>query len=526
MTPQILESLPVDIKFLILSSLNDVRSLYSLCEASPGFASVYDSHQSFIERRVYAHDALAHYRREALWLAVYREKLYKYQPSSLEILQSLAEYKSYPEYPTQETLVYEMKLVPPNDLLRRDNIVLGRNGFQPKRKSYAELLIREKELDLVAKNHKFIFQIYQRFVNIELLKKHTASLSYLRPIPSNKLSRNFDAATEEEERRIVAALYRLLLLVNLFPHINNSVGELRQGWGFWENIHIRAVRDFLVDDIGSFVKSITGKDGMEWIDPSTKYGDTFCLLLLHEFPNCLSSGVDGLWSAAQIKKQIPRMYVSPQRNNVENQVQVAKMLNIPPWQWYPEHDSTYSLYFLDVSHWGWNCGYRKETPKPNRRLRRPTGDYYVRKRIGERWKFVVFSDDGHPKDPMVAGPFAIDLTASVWDDRRLQRWGYEFCDWLLDSYPGCCWDCASLSYGRDGGDDPELEYNEESEEEIPERFATRRYRSQEKERLAKGTKSAKGMRPKNYAKATDKHLLDGKHDELGDLMDRKLDLNL
>ncbi|KAK6520117.1 hypothetical protein TWF506_000403 [Arthrobotrys conoides] len=534
-----LESLPIDIKFSILTQLGDFRSLYSLCEASPVFASIYDTHQNLIDGEVCVRDAL-NYRREALWLAVYRNRLYTFKPSGLQVLQSVAEYKSYPRPPTCATLREELETATASSLLRRDNVdpdaFTAESDVQFKYRNYSRYPIGKKEIDSMARTHRTVLEIYQRFTKTEILNKYRASRSPHAREQEARIEKisgrhRYCLATGNEERRIVTAIYRLLFIVNLYFHLPGCFKRILQDWGLWANIHIRAVRDFLVDEVEKVAEEIPDDRNIEWINSlyegSSHYGDVVGLLLLHDLPDYQAICEDNspLWSPTQLKRQLPFLHVRTD----DDVLRISEKLNIPFWG--NNYYASYSLYFMDVSGWDKDGKKARDTCIPGLPLRVPRGKTFLRRGEGNGFcVYVVFGNDGHPTDSIMDQHFAIDLKASIWDSWRLNNWGYKSCDWQLSRYPGCCFDCADLSYGLDGecgprDSDPYFAGFDYEEDETPERFGIKR-ENYCKGKRSKGTKSAKGMRPKIPGKAMCKKRFDGGHDELGDLLDRKLDLDL
>ncbi|KAF3276331.1 hypothetical protein TWF970_006293 [Orbilia oligospora] len=503
MTTKTLESLPIDIKYSILTQLDDFRSLYSLCEASPVYASIYHRHQNLIDETICFQD-IQNYRREALWLAVYRDRLCKFQPSGLEVLQSVAEYISYPSPPTNSTLVEEIKHGAAWGLLRKENIdpvafATARTDVRLKWRNYSQYPVGKKEVDSLAKTHLFVLEVYQRFIKAELLKKCKISGSPSALEEGAKIEKisgreRFFLATVTEERRIVIAIYRLLLLVNLYFHYRRGFVNMRRDWGFWENIHIRTVRDFLVDEIEKVAKeNIKGED-------ASAYRAITGLPLLHEMPDYRNIREDGsqLWSPAQLKRYIPFTHVKTDPSIL----QISKERNIPFWShdshnyhlsfeqstsYWNCNDHNYDLYFLHLTIFDGEKVDAEHPSIPHLPLHFPTGKKFLRRRADSGFcVYVVFGNDGHPKSGILDDSFAIDFTASVWDTWRLVDWGYRYCDWELWRYPEYNWSYESLSHGLDGKckiivDREELEeydsgdwFSDGDEVEIPERFRIKR----------------------------------------------------
>ncbi|KAF3189843.1 hypothetical protein TWF788_009829 [Orbilia oligospora] len=455
MTSVPLQSLPFDIKFSILANLADIRSLNVLCEAFPEFVAVYDSYRSIIEGEVYVRDALAYYKREACWLAFYRERLYNHEVPRKELLQVVMEYKIYPEPPTAKNIQQELHLVGPlYNVLQQ---------FQPEFRSYSEFPVGKKEIDSIARNHRVIVAIYEQFISTEQLKRLPDLSAYSierRKIRKASGHRRYLLATMEEERRIMTALYRLFVAMNMVVH-DPWLGGIRDSWGFWGNIHVRAVRDFLVDEVRRIVER-------ELADTDHKSCEALTgLVLLHEFPDNLVNWVNGSRGIAQsdLKKQIQYL-----RELGNERTENAKAPNVPLWN--------QSLYFLDVDSWLDVQGYGRVVS--NLRLQASQARHYRRLRVSERQVFMVPSADVHHVEQFLHSP--IDLSASVWDDQRLKHWGYRFCAWMMGYLDD--------SYGCSRDPEPEPEPGSEGEdEELPERFSTRKYKGTRAR--TKGTKLAK-----------------------------------
>ncbi|KAK6504718.1 hypothetical protein TWF481_006657 [Arthrobotrys musiformis] len=232
-----LDSLPVDVKFIILTSLSTVRSLKSLCRACPSYQTVFTTYQSLIESPVYLDEALGKYARESTWLARYAPQSHNLKNTSAVPLKPAYEYVAYPdpvpalEGPQTITRNNWLYIIPETaeflafvrQLSSSRATKEDTTEFEPYN-GYPHLQTDEKQA--AVSYHKVICGVFQRFVKQEL--------EFLTPDPLEKQRiRNepdvYFLATPDEEERIIRGLYRSFVGLQM-SQIYQPASD-RAGWG-------------------------------------------------------------------------------------------------------------------------------------------------------------------------------------------------------------------------------------------------------------------------------------------------------
>ncbi|KAK6531960.1 hypothetical protein TWF694_003123 [Orbilia ellipsospora] len=249
-----LETVPDDIKYLFLASLEDVRSLKALCQVSALFAAVFSSRPSTIKAKVYFADALK-YKNEALWV------------TSIKSLSA----------PVDKTI-----MVTAIDMYIRTSgtaqapYTIDGNTYSHISKDLEETLYR---------NHEAVAELYEDFTK----------LVFETQLLPDGVVRTHVSPTESEERRIMKALYRTWMVLLICEKIQGPMiiaectGKLFHTWGFWENVAVwgvlqglyRGVFKTVVDKLGEMA---TAGVLSRFNSRSVPESDLTSLCLVYDFP--------------------------------------------------------------------------------------------------------------------------------------------------------------------------------------------------------------------------------------------------
>ncbi|KAF3225686.1 hypothetical protein TWF106_002202 [Orbilia oligospora] len=226
-----LESLPVDVKLLILLNIPDYLSLQALTSVSNGFATTYNHYESLVSTEPLYADA-AIYEKESFFLACYSELLNRPAGSSPIKWQKFRKIvSSYVD--AEKTFWYS------DYIYRTYRQEFLDRGEETKRR--------------LVENHKVILQHCDYFIKTErfprLFRDREATTD-----------RKFDrckgerSVTLEERSRIVRAFYRLWVLIVIYTSetdggfgdtpwytYDDSLHALLAHWGFWRVKHIQIV---------------------------------------------------------------------------------------------------------------------------------------------------------------------------------------------------------------------------------------------------------------------------------------------
>ncbi|KAK6360165.1 hypothetical protein TWF730_006316 [Orbilia blumenaviensis] len=224
-----LETLPIDIKLLILLNIPDYLSLLALTSVSHGFFTTYKHYESLVSTEPLYADALA-YENESCFLACYSDVLRR----SDGTLKWQKFQKIVSSYLDPERSSWG------RDILGRDYRQKFIDGGEETKKSLVD-------------NHRVILQHCEHFINTErfprLLRDSNAT-------GKSRYSRcNKEKSVSLEERaRIVRAFYRLWILVLVYTTQTDggyghrpwytqrdSLHMLLARWGFWEVKEIQIV---------------------------------------------------------------------------------------------------------------------------------------------------------------------------------------------------------------------------------------------------------------------------------------------
>ncbi|KAK6528467.1 hypothetical protein TWF281_009708 [Arthrobotrys megalospora] len=507
------ESLPGDICFLILSSLPTIRSLRSLCQASEVYDALFLSHKTSIESAVSLREALEHYSSEAVWLAQYHDRLRgSIGDPDEEVPLALLAYMSYPNPPPPIKLSnFEQQSgpdfstqAPVEQFSKAIESELRNIGQTPdsnvRPRNYSGPALRKESREKIARCHKTIIDIYERFVKQEVSRRRGSSTYKL---PGKRQARRMSSVrpalentylwvSPKEEERIIEALYRFFVGFSVIGSLTSnsyhpSVNYAIRAWGLWGAIGVRAVRDFLENKICRSQSR----------DPTKLQLDTHDhnFLLLYEFPENLSMWID---------PETPLQRLEARANTIRKQLETnpAFFYGEDGWR---RFDTMYISLDLFMTHprghdfkvesaeYCYRDGEKVRFLEPlqiarqTHKLRCPDKDPEV---------FLVPAEDNLGRRLARTGRF--DLHAALWDNETLKVWGYGYCKWRIH--------CPDSDYYYVFGDDyiDEAEYWDpnsdvwepglwvEGEEDVEEKFD--RYRDQTKWRGERGGKRGKGTR--------------------------------
>ncbi|EGX48075.1 hypothetical protein AOL_s00081g179 [Orbilia oligospora ATCC 24927] len=309
-----LESLPVDIKFIILTSLPTVRSLKSLCRASSNYETVFVKHQSLVESSVYLTEALTRYSREALWLTQYYQQLHTHEDKLALPLKAILEYITYPEsrsllenFKSPEYAGWPVYSSTPSQFTDFAK-VLSHDFNTPK--VCDNIKIRKEDEKAIIKYHRTIVGIFQRFVKYELTRIAPDPPGSLEKYKIRNESDGYFLVSETEEERIIEGIYRFFVGLEIsqnvpYEAVMSSISGL---WGSWSVMAVRAIREFLLARIE---KAGGHNEEMEiWDDDLGYYDDGVPedrlsipnLVLNFDFPDNIISWIDGKYDKNHLSR--------------------------------------------------------------------------------------------------------------------------------------------------------------------------------------------------------------------------------
>ncbi|KAK6528404.1 hypothetical protein TWF281_009645 [Arthrobotrys megalospora] len=460
-----LDLLPVDLKFLILSSLTTIRSLRSLRKASLKYQAVFVEYQSLVESSVYCNEALDLYSRESLWLARYHNRLHTIDivgSSKADIaLQTALEYIAYPQLPPPPTGFQFNSTMGPRERreleARFDSYA---SGFKTNQRCRSYKL-RKEDQERMAKHHKVIVGIFERFVKRELLIiAPEISTSDERGKVERAVESHCLVSTGEEER-IIEGIYRFFVGLNIAKYLPHSRGwnDSYQGaissipklWGFWGTVAVQATREFLLDLIemaganhpAQKIRYHNGSEYSYYEEPGISVPN---LILFSGFPDNILHWIDGVY-AEDPQAKVEELQKAPDSDALFTtpwDTNFALFLSFRPWQYsyWGEVDEAYLL----------RDGVSPRLQKPGTSGKRP------------------------------------EIRAGLWDNWRLEKYGYGYCSWSAFNDTGS--DRRFYRYfPYITSDNPEWDESYETESEgeeelVPEKFP--RYKHQGKWRSAKG----------------------------------------
>ncbi|KAK6529560.1 hypothetical protein TWF281_008731 [Arthrobotrys megalospora] len=486
------ESLPMDIKFLIFCSLPTVRSLKSLCQASASYNLAFLSHRSLIESTLFLQEALTLYPSEAIWLAHYHDRLRNSEIDNFteELSLALLEYASYPDPPPSIKISdfgwrFGGEIESPERLFRSAIInehlklydIPGSDG----RRNYTGPNLPSEHKRKIVGYHRAIVDIYERFVSREIQKRAPAAPKQ----PKNRKVINAGPETylwgsPEEEERIILALYRFFAGCDMVIFAPREVAwdfgnYILRIWGFWGTVGVRAVRDFLVQEIKQ-------NQGLTML---TKYLYTQDprFPLLYEFPENLPMWIDGRVEKEHLKKRA---------RSIRHEIRTKKpyFYNLIDCKWH-------KLYFTPFYHFnagyepdyesGWAQGFKRNGEevrvlKPNNSPSHKNPDVQMGKRPVDPNAGPVVIPFADGEDCLSAQKENVDIYAGLWDNKRLEGWGYDYCEWVLE-------DLGYSDYDSDCGQTPPewIEYliREEEDDTRLENLRHREWRKKEGKRGGK-----------------------------------------
>ncbi|KAK6527366.1 hypothetical protein TWF281_010546 [Arthrobotrys megalospora] len=192
-----LDSLPIDIKFIIINFLPDLYGFRALCHVCPSYHSVYKAREIILEPSLLYNDAISKYPRECLWLARHHNKLHNIDRA----VNAMLEYIIYPNK-APKTLQFISQLDTYgyyNDNSQEVAAEIKHIKTSETHKTPQNFLACGKDKREIARTHKAIVDIYKRLVGSKLPNpRRGAPLSEIPP-------------SADEERRIMEAIYRFFI---------------------------------------------------------------------------------------------------------------------------------------------------------------------------------------------------------------------------------------------------------------------------------------------------------------------------
>ncbi|KAK6504645.1 hypothetical protein TWF481_006584 [Arthrobotrys musiformis] len=436
-----LESLPIDIKFAILSFLPTARSLRSLCHAYESYLSVYQTYHTLIDSTVLYNDALEHYSRDSLWLARYHDALGNTKNDNCQERRSScvarAEYLAFPNALTVE----DAERISYSEELRKEVYSLIEGT-----KKYGSPIIfsQQKEgKNRIVQNHRVVLEISRRLVHSKLSKqqcwKGYSTNEQNSLMVADELPYSCFAINCEEEERIIKAIYRFFVGVNV-TYISSEDYQVsfRDGldtWGCRGIVVVKVVRDFFLEVFARMESSLPYQQN--WTANRKLYPSWYerpvfpsRMVLLHEFPGDILPWVDGEYfkDTDRFHKRLEEIHASASRSR-------GYSLRFDVW-------GDDSLFFADQP--------VNPIPKDQDDLRYQQrwscrGRIYKRHSLPHRRSFTKSGDQGHIDNNVQISHYQqfrnsqiscghtppFDPEAAIWDFERLGELGYCLCGWRL-----------------------------------------------------------------------------------------------
>ncbi|KAF3159839.1 hypothetical protein TWF225_001458 [Orbilia oligospora] len=436
-----LDSLPIDIKFIILSVLPTARCLKSLCYAFASYHSVYQSYHGLIESAVFYTECVERYTRDSVWLARYHTYLNRShylltrsRSKQLAKLEYILFPHAVPVSPDDDTIYRISKLQEivkqiPEDAIKYGSPLVFSQQKEGKKK--------------IVKNHKTVLQISRRLAQSTLPKRVQIKPCWAKEQEyvdeADELLDNCLSISDAEERRIIQAIYRFFVGINVtdvfYDEWDYETG-FRTGlnsWGSRGIAAVRVVRDFFLDKLGqiecspSYLRDwelgidLDGERPSKPVLPSR-------IILLHEFPDSIISWIDGYYF--QDPKHFHDKLQEVQKSASES---LGYLISFERW-------GAESLFFADTyvqhSEEEGDFRYHQQWSRGEPRNRNGLPHHRSFARSGYR----VFDEDVYAsryerlrnglRHPHGHTPL-FDPETSVWDFDTLDELGYCFCNWRL-----------------------------------------------------------------------------------------------
>ncbi|KAF3920241.1 hypothetical protein AA313_de0207597 [Arthrobotrys entomopaga] len=388
-------TLPDDIKYLILTSLPDLRSLKDLCKAAPIYAGIHTDFEFSIDRILYLRDALK-YSRESIWIAAHRGLLYRYYTTEKEVQGTVDEYVDY---------------VP---------------GVEGPGCYSTELRLLE---DKIISNHRYLRAVYEELSQRQLKKRQDAAFEYpFGYITAGDAKRDQEyylEASPGEEKKIMSSLYRswvITLLTSLHKstlQMDCYIGFIFGRWSFWEFMCVRAVQNMLWCEINQVIEDvifdITNEFDLvgeaEIVSFARNFtNSTASVVLLHDFPAGMLSWFEQSKAESSNVSEQRRFLVKRMRELRD--IPQCRELDIPiPNLGLFDFHRQFLMKNLpeDAYIRAWDFGKRRVV-KPGRKV--------TVEKVGEKSYWIRGTDLTAPGDS------AMDLHACIWDGWRLKCWGF------------------------------------------------------------------------------------------------------
>ncbi|KAK6509811.1 hypothetical protein TWF481_004540 [Arthrobotrys musiformis] len=403
-----LQKLNMDGQATLLSHLGDKENIQNFCTVFPQYERTYLAliHKyENLDTEKLLRDALE-YRRESVWIAYYRGSFNRWGTETAKVKDAIDQYAAY-------------------------NAVKDSYAWKADDNCYDLPLSTLK--DKIIANHRYILKIFQYLVKHELDKRDATEnrSAVLRRLLSANHHPTWENTNEiwttvTEEQDIIRALYRLWILALMSgrrkEHLQRDLwlSCVMSIWGgtFWESMQVFAVQKILGQIIEAEIDRAIYKDKdnkilRDGVDPnlgkeSMKLKIVNCALL-HDFPSLIPNWIQPAGTRANPQKRIDHIkeicqFLSEQRC-VELDVPVACQYLHESHIEYYQRNLTGDDYIDQYIHFQRIC-------KPTANVRgTPTP---------ERFLWIRLDDIKHPEWSPV------DMTASIWGDRRRKAWGFKF----------------------------------------------------------------------------------------------------
>ncbi|KAF3941012.1 hypothetical protein ABW19_dt0200623 [Dactylella cylindrospora] len=388
--------LSVDIIYLIMANAADLDTLVSLALVSQQCCEVFRRYKATLQQTVSKQEIHQH-KRESHFVATFGETLRQadsYNYAGLSYI--LKQYHQFEDGPPN--LVY----VTPDFATRRWH-------------SHNTPLSEETLLE----NHRAI----RRACNLLIQREFQSQVK-------KKSLETTPAATPVERQRVISALYKLWVFVlfycrrtdrqagirNVLPN-DDLPASLFDTWGFWDFMAVKMVKDFYWDQLLPYAVAYR-KD--KWFPPHhfERVGLQmevlaflqFSLLMLHQFPGNINKWIENNHKPKKIMQELRELWHTAYIDDARYAEPTSRLPELFPSYLNCELASNIFSPLLQrkrQNNW-------REVPK--RRLCQPG---HIPFEVGEKEGFKSWVRPFNWRDK-------IDARVCLWDDWRLESWGYIF----------------------------------------------------------------------------------------------------
>ncbi|KAF3940323.1 hypothetical protein ABW19_dt0201146 [Dactylella cylindrospora] len=388
-----LESLPVDLKFLLLTSITDVDTLVSLLLASRSYNDIFREYKPAIVHSTWMNESARH-ARESYFVAAFSSKLRDTEATKDEVQSILTQYL---------------------ESTRGDCTWAYRNDDNKIHLS-EEVLMR---------NHKSLRRLCKFFVANEMHPR------LIPPSPEEQSpNQQQKPATATEKERIISALYRLWVCLLLLAtrhgrdeegHWDSwtlperTVAELFSTWTFWDFMAVKRMKDFFFDQLVPLARLSREQQWLlDYYERSrpmslSEHAVTqYFFIMSYDFPHNIERWLQGDVDPEGLLNRLDILY--------HESIHRPENYRVPTFS--PDFSRLFKDY-LDGELWfptRYDEALWPDTPPI--RICRPGHEPFP---IEEKTKIKSWTR-----------PFPhrnlndIDLKACIWDDWRLASWGYVF----------------------------------------------------------------------------------------------------